>query len=68
MNVQVIAARAGRLIWASAALPGSTHNLTAARTHQIIDALTRAKVVTFADKAYQGARGPVRREPLALGR
>ena len=30
MNVQVIADAAGRLVWASAALPGSTHDLTAA--------------------------------------
>ncbi|GIF01668.1 transposase family protein [Paractinoplanes rishiriensis] len=60
MNVQVIADPAGRLIWASAALPGSIHDLTAARTHHIIDALTRTKMMTFADKAYQGARGSIR--------
>ena len=59
-NVQVIADAAGRLVWASAALPGSTHDLTAARTHGIIDALTSACVMTFADKGYQGARGSVR--------
>jgi hypothetical protein len=60
VNVQVIADPAGRLIWASAALPGAVHDLTAARTHAIIDAFTRAKVMTFADKAYQGARGSIR--------
>lgn len=60
MNVQVIADAAGRLVWASTALPGSTHDLTAARAHGIIDALTSANVMTFADKAYQGARGGVR--------
>ena len=38
VNVQVIADPAGRLIWASAALPGSAHDLTAARTHGIINA------------------------------
>jgi hypothetical protein len=43
-----------------APLPGSTHDLTAARTHAITDALTNAKVLTFADKAYQGARGSIR--------
>jgi hypothetical protein len=37
-----------------------THDLTAARSHGIIDALTSANVMTFADKAYQGARGGVR--------
>ncbi len=60
MNAQVIADAAGRLVWASAALPGSTHDLSAARAHGIIDALTSADVMTFADKGYQGARGSVR--------
>jgi len=60
VNVQVIADPAGRLIWASAALPGSAHDLTAARTHRIIAALTTSRVTTFADKAYQGARGAIR--------
>ena len=60
VNVKVIAGAAGRLIWASPALPGSTHDLTAARTHGIIDTLTSADVMTFADKGYQGARGSVR--------
>jgi hypothetical protein len=60
VNVQVIADAAGRLIWASAALPGAVHDLTAARTHGIIDALSSDDVMTFADKAYQGARGSVR--------
>ncbi|GIM92437.1 transposase family protein [Paractinoplanes toevensis] len=60
VNVQVIADPAGRLVWASAALPGSAHDLSAARAHGIIDALNSAKVMTFADKAYQGARGSIR--------
>ncbi|MEU7906394.1 transposase family protein [Actinoplanes sp. NPDC049118] len=60
MNVQVIADPAGRLVWASPALPGAAHDLTAARTHGIIVALSSADVMTFADKAYQGARGSVR--------
>jgi DDE superfamily endonuclease len=60
MNVQVIVDAAGRLVWASAALPGSAHDLTAARTHGIIAALTNTDVMTFAHKAYQGAGGSVR--------
>src|SRR3954469_12503692 len=60
VNVQVIADAAGRLVWASAALPGSTHDLTAARTHSIIDALTSANAMAFADKPSQGARGRIR--------
>jgi len=60
VNVQVIADAAGRLIWASAALPGRTHDLSAARQLGIIDALTSADVMTFADKGYQGAGGTIR--------
>ncbi|MDR6323642.1 hypothetical protein J3R03_007838 [Actinoplanes couchii] len=60
VNVQVIADAAGRLIWASAALPGAVHDLTAARTHAIIEALPSVNVMTFAAKAYQGARGTIR--------
>lgn len=60
VNVQVIADAAGRLVWASPALPGSAHDLTAARTHGIVAALTRADGMTFADKGYQGACGSVR--------
>jgi DDE superfamily endonuclease len=60
VNAQVIADPTGRLIWASPALPGSTHDLTAARTHDLIETLTRHNVTTFADKAYQGAGGSIR--------
>ncbi|MFG3701734.1 transposase family protein [Micromonospora sp. NPDC047620] len=59
VNVQVLADAAGRLVWASAALPGAVHDLTAARTHGLIEALTGANVLTFADKGYQDARGTV---------
>jgi hypothetical protein len=57
VNVQVLADAAGRLVWASPALPGATHDLTAARTHGLIDTLSNANVMTFADKGYQGAGG-----------
>ncbi|MEU4540049.1 transposase family protein [Streptosporangium sp. NPDC023825] len=60
INVQVLADPAGRLVWASPALPGATHDLTAARTTGLIDVLTTAKVKTFADKGYQGAGGTIR--------
>jgi hypothetical protein len=59
MNVQVLADPLGRLIWASPALPGAVHDLTAARTHGIIDALAAAGVRVWADKGYQGAGGTV---------
>ena len=59
VNVQLLADPAGRLIWASPALPGSTHDLTAARRHGLITALTSAAIATFADKGYLGASGAV---------
>ncbi|MET8940485.1 transposase family protein [Streptomyces rubiginosohelvolus] len=60
MNVQVLTDPAGRLLWASPALPGSAHDLAAARNHGIIDALAAAGLKCWADKAYQGAGLPVR--------
>lgn len=57
--MQFIADPHGRLVWLSPALPGATHDLTAARAHGIIAALTCAAVATFADKAYRGAGGAV---------
>ncbi|MFT7836807.1 transposase family protein [Saccharothrix sp. BKS2] len=60
VNVQILADPAGRLVWASAVLPGAVHDLTAARTHGLVDMPTTHNVTTFADKAYQGAGGTVR--------
>ncbi|GID46639.1 hypothetical protein Aca07nite_39140 [Actinoplanes capillaceus] len=45
---------------ASPALPGSAHDLTAARTHGLIEVLTSADVMAISDRGYQGARGSVR--------
>lgn len=42
MNIQVLTDPFGRLFWASPALPGSAHDLTAARHHGIIDPLAEA--------------------------
>ncbi|WP_238006156.1 transposase family protein [Dactylosporangium sp. AC04546] len=60
VNVQVLADARGRLVWASPALPGAVHDLTAARCHGLINALAGADVMVFADKGYQGAGGSVR--------
>ncbi len=60
MNVQVITDPAGRLLGASPALPGAVHDIKAARTHGIIDAMTEAGVECWADKGYRGAGGTVR--------
>jgi hypothetical protein len=51
--------RRGDLVWISDGLPGSTHDLTAARTHTIITTATAAEVELLADKGYQGAGATV---------
>jgi hypothetical protein len=55
MNVQVIATPGGTILWTSGALPGSTHDLTAARIWGILRELEQAGILTLADKGYQGA-------------
>ncbi|GGU12292.1 hypothetical protein GCM10010272_66920 [Streptomyces lateritius] len=57
MNVQVVTDPTGDVLWISPALPGRTHDLTAARTHRIIRICERQGVPILADRAYQGA-GP----------
>ena len=60
LNVQVLTDPAGRLLWASPALPGSVHDVKAARRHGLVHALTGYDVPVLADRGYQGARGTVR--------
>jgi hypothetical protein len=60
MNVQVITDPHGKLLWASPSLPGAVHDIKAARTHGIIDALSKGGLACWADKGYQGAGGTVR--------
>jgi hypothetical protein len=71
VNVQVIADPAGRLIWASPALPGARHDAGAARAHGIPDAMAAAGVTAFADTAYCGldpsVRAPFRRSRYDRG-
>jgi hypothetical protein len=62
VNVQVIADPAGRLIWASPALPGARRDAGAAGEHGIPDAQAEAGVTAFADTAYCGL-GPAIRAP-----
>lgn len=57
VNVQVVTDPGGRLLWLSPALPGRTHDLTAARAHRIIRIDERQGVPVLADRAYMGA-GP----------
>lgn len=69
VNVQVVTAPAGRLLWISPALPGRAHDLTPARAHRIIRICERQGVPILADRAYMGA-GPWVTTPLRrpLGR
>ncbi|MEV6986775.1 transposase family protein [Sphaerisporangium sp. NPDC051017] len=60
MNVQVIASPNGTILWTSGALPGKTHDLSAARIWGILRKLEQAGIIVLADKGYQGAEGPVR--------
>jgi hypothetical protein len=57
INLQALADERGNLLWLSAGLPGATHDLTAARTHDIVVLAGRHRVTLFADKGYIGA-GP----------
>jgi hypothetical protein len=54
MNLQVISAPDGDVLWVSGPLPGSVHDLTAARIWGIIRQLA-AGLITLADKGYIGA-------------
>ncbi|MGW3847094.1 HARBI1 family protein, partial [Streptomyces fagopyri] len=55
VNVQVVTDPAGKILWLSPALPGRTHDLTAARTHKILRICERQSVPILADMAYIGA-------------
>jgi hypothetical protein len=59
VNIQFLTCPHGELIWASPALPGSTHDLTAAREHGIVHTLTSWAIAGYADKAYVGAGGAI---------
>lgn len=55
LNVQTLADPAGHLIWASPPLPGSRHDISAAREHGLLKALASIGVQVLADRGYQGA-------------
>ena len=52
VNVQVVTDPAGEILWLSPALPGRTHDPTAARTHKILRICARQGVPILADMAY----------------
>jgi hypothetical protein len=59
MNLQVIASPDGEILWMSGPLPGSAHDLTAARTWGVVGELAAAGLIVLADKDYHGAGEPL---------
>jgi hypothetical protein len=59
MNLQVIASPGGHILWVTGALPGSAHDLTAARIWGIVRHLAAAGLIVLANKGYTGAGDPV---------
>jgi hypothetical protein len=55
MNLQVISSPAGDILWVSGPLPGSVHDLTAARIWGILREPAAAGLLTLTDKGYISA-------------
>lgn len=55
MNIQGVVAPDGTPLWISGSLPGSVHDLKAARIRDLIRHLETAWLLTRADKGYVGA-------------
>ncbi len=58
MNIQVIAGPDATILWTSGALPGKTHDLTAARVWGILRELEKAGILTLADMPTRAPRPP----------
>ncbi len=52
MNLQVITAPDGEILWVSGPLPGAVHDLRAARTWDILRVLAAFGLIVLADKGY----------------
>src|SRR6266702_8612332 len=61
MNLQVIAAPDGDIVWVSGPLAGAVHDLTAARIWGIIAELAACGLVALGDKGYRGESTSARR-------
>jgi hypothetical protein len=60
MNLQVISAPDGEMVWVSGPLPGAVHDLTAARIWGVVRELAAAGLIVLAGKGYHGAGDHVR--------
>ncbi len=55
VNLQGLMDPYGRMIWISNGLPGSTHDLSAARSHNVLHVINQAETIyLYADKGYVG--------------
>jgi hypothetical protein len=59
VNLQVVATPAGDIVWTSGALPGSVHDLKAARIWGLLRELGKSGLIVLADKGYHGAGEPL---------
>lgn len=57
INLQGLMDPYGRMIWISEGLPGSVHDLTSARMHDILHLIDRSELYLYADKGYVGGEG-----------
>src|ERR1700733_7612134 len=60
MNLQVISAPDGEILWVSGPLPGAVHDLNAAQIWGIVRELATAGLIVLADKGYTGAGDHIR--------
>ena len=67
MNLQVISTPDGDIVWVSGPLPGSAHDLSAARIWGILRELAAAGLIVLADKGYHGAGQPLITPTKAAG-
>jgi hypothetical protein len=61
-NVQVVSAPDGWPLWTSDVRPGREHDMTCARKHGLVDALTEVRdtLICLADRGYEGAADMLR--------
>jgi hypothetical protein len=57
VNLQGLTDPYGRLVWISDGLPGSTHDITAARHHNVFHTVALSDLFLFVDKGYVGGEG-----------
>ncbi|WP_203963725.1 transposase family protein [Actinocatenispora thailandica] len=63
MNLQVISAPDGSIVWVSRPLPGSVHDTAAARIWNILPALHQAGLIALGDMGYHRTGPEVTRPP-----